>query len=92
MGPDNVAAVVAADLAAIEALGSALEGTGKPLVTTSGTAMLTFAGITGLPGTEADIAPIGSGPRVDAEHFVTGLAERGVRPPSCAAPDRAQLA
>jgi nucleoside-diphosphate-sugar epimerase len=79
MGSGNVAAAVAADLAAIEALGSALEGTGKPLVTTSGTAMLVFAGITGRPGTEADIAPLGSGPRVDAEHFVIGLAGRGIR-------------
>ena len=79
MGSGNVAAAVAADLAAIGALASALQGTGKPLVTTSGTAMLTFAGITGRPGTEADIAPSGSGPRVDAEHLVTGLAGGGVR-------------
>jgi nucleoside-diphosphate-sugar epimerase len=79
MGAGNAAAAVAADLAAIQAIASALEGTDKPLVTTSGTAMLTFAGITGRPGTEADIAPSGSGPRVDAEHFVMGLAERGVR-------------
>jgi nucleoside-diphosphate-sugar epimerase len=31
----------------------------------------------GRPGTEADFAP--TGPRVDAENFVIGLAERGVR-------------
>ncbi|HSZ42569.1 MAG TPA: SDR family oxidoreductase [Trebonia sp.] len=79
MGAGNVAAAVAADLAAIKALAAGLEGTGKPLVTTSGTAMLAFAGITGRPGTEADIAPVGSGPRVDAEHFVLGLADTGVR-------------
>jgi len=60
-----------------KALASALEGTGKPLVTTSGTLMLAFAGITGRPGTEADFAP--SGPRVDAENYVVGLAGRGVR-------------
>jgi nucleoside-diphosphate-sugar epimerase len=77
MGAGNFAAAVAADLAAIQALGSALEGTGKPLVSTSGTLMLTFAGVTGRPGTEADAAP--GGPRVDAENFVTGLAGRGVR-------------
>jgi nucleoside-diphosphate-sugar epimerase len=70
-------AAVAADLAATEAIASVLEGTGKPLVTTSGTLMLSFAGITGRPGTEADFAP--DGPRVDAENFVIGLAERGVR-------------
>ena len=81
----------AADFAATKALASSLEGTGKPLVTTSGTLMLAFAGITGRPGTEADFAA--SGPRVDAENFVIGLgrARRAVvrRP---AAPDRAQLA
>ena len=69
----------AADLAATEALAAGLEGTGKPLVTSCGTLMLARAGITGRPGTEADVAPSGSGPRVDAEHFVTGLADRGVR-------------
>jgi nucleoside-diphosphate-sugar epimerase len=68
---------VAADFAAIKALASALEGTGKPLVTSSGTLMLTSAGITGRPGTETDSAP--SGPRADAENFVIGLAEHGVR-------------
>ena len=77
MAAGNFPAAVAADLAAIKALASALEGTGKPLVSTSGTLMLAFAGITGRPGTEADFAP--SGPRVDAENFVTGLAGRGVR-------------
>ncbi|MDN3353155.1 3-beta hydroxysteroid dehydrogenase [Actinomadura sp. DC4] len=70
-------AAVAADFAAIKALASGLEGTGRPLVTSSGTLMLAFAGITGRPGTEADFAP--SGPRVDAENFVIELAERGVR-------------
>jgi nucleoside-diphosphate-sugar epimerase len=70
-------AAVAADLAAIGALAAPLEGTGKPLVTTSGTLMLTAAGITGRPGTEADFAD--GGPRVDAENFVIGLAERDVR-------------
>jgi nucleoside-diphosphate-sugar epimerase len=79
MGAGNIAAAVDADLAAIKALGAALEGTGKPLVTTSGTLMLSYAGITGRLATEADMAPAGSGPRVDAEHFVLGLAARGVR-------------
>jgi nucleoside-diphosphate-sugar epimerase len=70
-------AAVAADLAAIGALAAPLEGTGKPLVATSGTLMLTFAGISGRPGTEADFAD--GGPRVDAENFVIGLADRDVR-------------
>jgi nucleoside-diphosphate-sugar epimerase len=77
MGAYDFAGAVAADLAAIKALASGLEGTGKPFVTTSGTLMLTFAGISGRPGTEADFAP--GGPRVDAENFVTGLADGGVR-------------
>ena len=77
MGANDFAGAVAADLAAIQAMASALEGTEKPLVTTSGTLMLMFAGITGRPGTEADYAA--GGPRVGAENFVTALAERGVR-------------
>jgi nucleoside-diphosphate-sugar epimerase len=77
MGAGDYEGASAADLAATKALAAALEGTGKPLVTTSGTLMLTFAGITGRPGTEADFAS--SGPRVDAENLVIGLAERGVR-------------
>jgi nucleoside-diphosphate-sugar epimerase len=77
MATGDFPAAVAADLAAIEALGSALEGTGKPFVTTSGTLMLTFAGITGRPGTESDAAP--AGPRVDAENYVVALADKGVR-------------
>lgn len=77
MGAGNFPAAIAADFAAITALASALEGTGRPLVTSSGTLMLTLAGITGRPGTEADFAL--GGPRVDAENFVIGLAERGVR-------------
>ncbi|GLY86776.1 SDR family oxidoreductase [Actinoallomurus iriomotensis] len=77
MGAGDFAGAAAADFAAIKALASALEGTGKPLVTSSGTLMLVSAGITGRPGTEADFAP--GGPRVDAENFVIGLAEHGVR-------------
>jgi nucleoside-diphosphate-sugar epimerase len=77
MGAGDYAGAAAADFAAIQALAVPLEGTGKPLVTTSGTLMLAFAGITGRPGTEADFAS--GGPRVDAENFVIGLAGRGVR-------------
>ena len=77
MGAGDYDGAIAADVAATRALAAALEGTGKPLVTTSGTLMLAFAGITGRPGTEADFAS--GGPRVDAENLVIGLAERGVR-------------
>jgi nucleoside-diphosphate-sugar epimerase len=67
---------IAADLRAIETIGDALIGSGKPLVTTSGTLMLTFAGL-GRVGTEADA--IEAGPRVDAENVVVAFAERGIR-------------
>ena len=77
MGANDFEGAVAADLAAIQALAAPLEGTGKPLVTTSGTLMLMMAAITGRPGTEADFAP--GGPRVDAENFVTGRSGHGVR-------------
>jgi nucleoside-diphosphate-sugar epimerase len=59
---------VAADLRAIEAIGAALERSGKPFVSTSGT---------GGAGTERDV--LDAGPRVDAENTVVALAERGVR-------------
>jgi nucleoside-diphosphate-sugar epimerase len=67
---------IAADLRAIETVGDALAGTGKPLVSTSGTLMLTFAGLDRV-GTEADV--VAGGPRVDAENTVIALAQRGVR-------------
>jgi nucleoside-diphosphate-sugar epimerase len=68
---------IADDLKAIEAMGAALEGSGKPFVGTGGTLMLAFDGIKGRSGTEEDV--LASGPRVDAENTVIGLAERGVR-------------
>jgi nucleoside-diphosphate-sugar epimerase len=73
---DHVGAV-AADAAAIEVIGDALAGSGKPFVATGGTLMLAMGGITGRPGTEDDV--IAGGPRVDAENAVAALAERGVR-------------
>jgi nucleoside-diphosphate-sugar epimerase len=68
---------VAADAAAIEAIGDALAGSDKPFVSTGGTLMLTMGGISGRPGTEDDL--VAGGPRVDAENAVAGLAGRGVR-------------
>lgn len=73
----DFAGAIASDQRAIEAMAAALEGSGKPFVGTSGTLMLTLAGITGRPGTEEDV--VESGPRVETENFVVGLAERGVR-------------
>jgi len=67
---------VAADLRAVDTLGDALAGTGKPLVGTSGTLLLAHAGL-GRVGTEADT--LEAGPRIDAENAVVALAGRGVR-------------
>lgn len=68
---------VAADLAATQAMGGALEGSGKPFVTTGGTLMLAMGGVNGRAGTEDDQIP--AGPRTDAANYVIGLAEKGVR-------------
>jgi nucleoside-diphosphate-sugar epimerase len=76
MRSGDFASAVTADLRAVEALGDAISGTGKPFVGTSGTLMLTLAGL-GRIGTEADA--IEGGPRVDAENAVIAMAPRGVR-------------
>jgi len=68
---------VSADLAVIDAIGSALEGTGKAFVGVSGTAVLAWAGITDRPGTEDDAVP--GAHRRGAETNVIALAQRGVR-------------
>jgi nucleoside-diphosphate-sugar epimerase len=65
------------DLGVIEAIGAAIEGTGKAFVGVSGTMMLAIAGVSDRPGTEEDT--VAGGPRVDSENLVIALAERGVR-------------
>jgi putative NADH-flavin reductase len=55
-----------ADLAAVQAIGGALEGTDKPLVGTGGTLMLAMAGISGRPGTEQDVL-VGPAPAAGAQ-------------------------
>ncbi|MFX0580457.1 SDR family oxidoreductase [Nocardia nepalensis] len=67
---------IAADRRAIEALGDALAGTGKPFVGTAGTLMLALGGLTRV-GTEADV--FATGPRIEAENAVIAFAERGIR-------------
>jgi nucleoside-diphosphate-sugar epimerase len=68
------------DLHAVQTIGAALEGSGKPFVITSGTAMLTFFLPPGRLGTEEDVADPGSvAPRVASENATLALAERGVR-------------
>jgi nucleoside-diphosphate-sugar epimerase len=72
----DLAGAAESDLTALRALGDALAGTDKPLVGTSGTALLAAAGLS-RPGTEADLLP--GGYRIDAENFVIDLAGKGVR-------------
>lgn len=73
----DFAAAVDADLAATRAIGETLTGSGKPLVTTSGTLMLAMAGISGRAATEEDQSA--GGPRVDAANYTISLARQGVR-------------
>lgn len=75
MATGDYAGAVTADLAAVRALAEGLEGTGRPFVGTSGTAML--AGLNRV-GTEDDV--LESGARVDAENELMRFAARGVRP------------
>ncbi len=65
-----------ADLAAVKAIGAALEGSDKPFVITSGTLLLAFAA-PGRVGTEDDV--LSGGPRADSENAVIAMADRGVR-------------
>lgn len=76
MNAGDLEGPLGADLSAIEAIGEALAGSGKPFVGTSGTIPLAFGGVEGV-ATEADVLP--AGPRIDAENAVIALAERGVR-------------
>ncbi|MGH9087370.1 MAG: NAD-dependent epimerase/dehydratase family protein, partial [Acidimicrobiales bacterium] len=73
----DIEGAMAADGKALGAMGSALEGTGRPFVGVNGTLILAMAGITGRPGTEEDTAP--AGPMGDRENIVIGLGERGIR-------------
>jgi nucleoside-diphosphate-sugar epimerase len=73
----DFAAAGAADLRAVETIGAALAGSGKPFVNTAGTLLLAFAA-PGRVGTEADVADPDL-PRVASENAAVALAQRGVR-------------
>ena len=77
MATGDYLSAIADDRKAIEAMGGALAGTGKPFVGTGGTLMLAMGGVKGRPGTEQDA--VAGGPRVDAENTVTGFAEHDIR-------------
>jgi nucleoside-diphosphate-sugar epimerase len=74
----DFAGAVAADLRAVEAIGRALEGSGKPFVNTTGTMLLAHS-VRGRPGTEADEGQEGGNPRVASEKLSLAFAKRGVR-------------
>jgi nucleoside-diphosphate-sugar epimerase len=69
---------VTADLRAVEAIGEALAGSGKPFVNTTGTMLLAHGG-RGRAGTEDDEGQEGGNPRVASEHLSLAFAKRGVR-------------
>jgi nucleoside-diphosphate-sugar epimerase len=73
----DYAAAAQADLRAVEAMGAALAGSGKPFVVTSGTAVLAL-GATEKPGTE-DTVVDPSAPRAASEYAALAFADRGVR-------------
>jgi nucleoside-diphosphate-sugar epimerase len=87
----DLAGAAAADLRAIEAMGAALRGTGKPFVGTNGLLGLFLAGFQGRL-TEHDGWP--GGTRIDAENRVIAFAEDDVRtsvvrlPPTVHSQDR----
>jgi nucleoside-diphosphate-sugar epimerase len=76
----NFADAAVLDLAAVQTMGAALDGSGKPFVVTSGTLLLALAGL-GRTGTEADAVSTGepARPRVASENATVALAGRGVR-------------
>jgi nucleoside-diphosphate-sugar epimerase len=69
---------VNADLRAVEAIGEALAGSGKPFVNTTGTMLLAHS-VQGRAGTEEDLGKPGGNPRVASEDISLALAKRGVR-------------
>jgi nucleoside-diphosphate-sugar epimerase len=77
LGGDFIGAVKA-DLRAVEAIGEALAGSGKPFVNTSGTMLLAHS-IHGRRGTEDDVGQEGGNPRVASESLSLAFAKRGVR-------------
>jgi nucleoside-diphosphate-sugar epimerase len=74
----DFAGAVAADLRAVEAIGEALAGSGKPFVNTTGTMLLAHS-VRGRAGTEDDEGQEGGNPRVASETLSLAFAKRGVR-------------
>ena len=69
---------ITADLRAVEAIGEALAGSGKPFVNTTGTMLLAHS-VRGRAGNEDDAGQEGGNPRVASENLSLAFAQRGVR-------------
>lgn len=76
MRSGDLGGAATAGLRAIETMGAALRGTGKPFAGTNGLLGLLLAGFRGRL-TEHDVRP--AGPRIEAENRVIALAEQGIR-------------
>ena len=74
----DFAGALAADLRAVEAIGEALAGSGKPFVNTTGTMVLAHS-VRGRAGTEEDEGQVGTNPRAASENISLAFAKRGVR-------------
>ena len=74
----DFAGAMTADLRAVEAMGEALAGSGKPFVNTTGTMALAHS-VRGRAGTEDDAGEEGGNPRVASENLSLAFAKRGVR-------------
>ena len=74
----DFAGAMAADLRAVDAIGEALAGSGKPFVNTTGTMLLAHC-VRGRACTEEDEGQEGGNPRVASEKLSLALAKRGVR-------------
>lgn len=74
-GAGDLAGAAAADLRAVETIGAALAGTGKPFVGTMATGGIALAG---LAGTLTEDVALSGGPRIDTENTVVALATQGV--------------
>jgi nucleoside-diphosphate-sugar epimerase len=74
----DFAGAITADLRAVEAIGEALAGSGKPFVNTTGTMLLAHS-VRGRAGTEDDEGQEGGNPRVASEKLSLAFARRGVR-------------
>jgi nucleoside-diphosphate-sugar epimerase len=72
----QMAAAAQTDLAAIQAMGDVLEGSGSPLVIASGVVGL----VSGRVATEEDDADPSAHPRIAGANAALALADRGVRP------------